>query len=29
MASGEKSGMSETLEQLDELVITLGASERR
>jgi len=26
MASGEKAGMSETLEQLDELVVTLGAS---
>ncbi len=26
MASGEKSGMSETLEQLDELLVTLGAS---
>jgi uncharacterized protein YndB with AHSA1/START domain len=26
MASGEKSGMSETFEQLDELVVTLGAS---
>ena len=26
MASGEKSGVSETLEQLDELVVTLGAS---
>ncbi|MEI9953588.1 MAG: glutathione S-transferase [Pseudomonadota bacterium] len=26
MASGEKSGMSETFEQLDELLVTLGAS---
>ena len=26
MASGEKSGMNETFEQLDALVITLGAS---
>jgi len=26
MASGEKAGMSETFEQLDELVVTLGAS---
>ena len=29
MASGEKAGMSETLEQLDELVVTLGASVER
>ena len=28
MASGEKAGMSETLEQLDELLVTLGASGR-
>jgi uncharacterized protein YndB with AHSA1/START domain len=28
MASGEKSGMSETLDQLDEFLVTLGASER-
>src|SRR5258708_11624147 len=26
MASGEKAGMSETLDQLDELVVTLGAN---
>ena len=26
MASGEKAGMSETFEQLDELLVTLGAS---
>ena len=26
MASGEKAGMSETLDQLDELLVTLGAS---
>ncbi|MEI9936591.1 MAG: SRPBCC family protein [Pseudomonadota bacterium] len=28
MTSGEKSGMSETLDQLDELLVTLGASAR-
>jgi hypothetical protein len=26
MASGEKSGMGETFEQLDELLVTLGTS---
>jgi uncharacterized protein YndB with AHSA1/START domain len=29
MASGEKSGMGETFEQLDELLVTLGASLRQ
>ena len=29
IASGSTSGMPESLEQLDELVVTLGASERR
>ena len=29
MASGEKSGMSETFEQLDELLVSLGASAER